>query len=42
MPRWPLMLISAPSGPCTMPTVGARLTKSMKLRPLMGSWLTDR
>ena len=41
MPRWPLMLISAPSGPCTMPTVGASLTKSMKFRPLIGRFSTD-
>ena len=41
MPRWPLTLISAPSGPWTMPTVGASFTKSMKLRPLIGSLATD-
>ena len=41
MPRWPLMLISAPSGPCTMPTVGASFTKSMKFRPLIGRFSTD-
>src|ERR1035441_741808 len=36
MPRWPFMLISSPSGPCTMLTPGVSVSRSSNLRPSTG------
>src|SRR5713226_191138 len=40
MPRWPLKLISSPSGPCTILTPGVSVSRSSNLRPRTGVWLT--
>jgi hypothetical protein len=41
MPFCPLMLISSPSGPCTIVTPGVSCMKLRKFRPLLGRPLRD-
>src|SRR5512136_1951369 len=41
IPFWPLIVISSPSGPWTIDTLGVSFAKSRKLRPLLGRLATS-